>query len=24
VRCRWCEIRFGRRIGQLLEQKRAT
>ena len=24
VRCQWCEIRFGRRVGQLLEQKRAT
>ncbi len=24
VRCQWCEIRFGRRIGQLFQQKRAA
>jgi hypothetical protein len=24
VRCRWCEIRFGRRIGQLFQQKLAA
>jgi hypothetical protein len=24
VRCRWCEIRFGQRLGQLVEKKRAA
>ncbi len=24
VRCQWCEIRFGQRIGQLFQQKRAA
>jgi hypothetical protein len=24
VRCQWCEIRFGKRIGQLFEKKRAA